>query len=180
VRASIGLIAMLASGALAAEVRVQPFEVQAIGGGAVKWRPGAVTVAVFISAECPMSRDYEDRLAELWREFEGRGVTWLAIAPNVNESDQRVKKMHADAPLPFPIYRDAKLVAADALGARMTPVAMVVDAKGVARYRGAIDDARNVARVKRRWVREALEAVLAGRAVEQSEGRGLGCAIKRR
>ena len=90
-RASIGLIAMLASSALAAEVRVQPFAVQAIGGGAVEWRPGVVTVALFVSAECPMSRDYEDRLAELWREFEGRGVSWLAIAHNVNESDQRVK-----------------------------------------------------------------------------------------
>ena len=180
-RASIGLIAMLASSALAAEVRrVQPFAVQAIGGGAVEWRPGVVTVAVFVSAECPMSRDYEDRLAELWREFEGRGVTWLAIAPNVNESDERVMKMAGDAPLPFPIYRDPRLSAVDALGAKMTPVAMVVDPKGVVRYRGAIDDARNVARVKRRWVREALEAVLAGRAVAQSEGRGLGCAIKRR
>ena len=179
-RASICLIAMLASSALAAEVRVQPFAVQAISGGVVEWRPGAVTLAVFMSAECPMSRDYEDRLAELWREFQGRGVTWLAIAPNVNESDQRVKKMHDDAPLPFPVYRDPKLTAVDALGAKMTPVAMVVDTNGVVRYRGAIDDARNAARVKRRWVWEALEAVLAGRAVERSEGRGLGCAIKRR
>ena len=159
---------------------MRPFAVQKLGGGAKEWRPGAVTVVLFMSAECPMSRDYEDRLAALWREFAGRGVAWLAVAPNVNESDQQVKKMTGEAPLPFPVYRDAKMAAVDTLGATMTPVAIVIDAKGAVRYRGAIDDARNPARVKHRWVSEALESVLAGRAVEHGEGRGLGCAIKRR
>lgn len=172
--------ALSASPAGAIGSRIAPFQVAAMDGREISWTPGAVTVVLFLSAECPVSRDYEDRLAALHRELDGRPVRWLAIAPNTNESNEQVSRMASDASLPFPLLRDPGLRAVAALGITKTPAAIVLDTGGIVRYRGAIDDARYSPRVKRRYLKEAVDSLLAGRRVEHPEGWGLGCAIKRR
>lgn len=172
--------ALSASPAGAIGSRIAAFQVAAMDGRDLPWTPGAVTVVLFLSADCPVSRDYEDRLAALHRELNGRPIRWLAIAPNANESNEQVSRMAFDASLPFPLLRDPGLRAVTALGITKTPAAIVLDTGGIVRYRGAIDDARYPPRVKRRYVKEAVESLLAGRRVEHPEGWGLGCAIKRR
>lgn len=172
--------ALSASPAGAIGSRIAPFQVAAMDGREISWTPGAVTVVLFLSAECPVSRDYEDRLAALHRELDGRPVRWLAIAPNTNESNEQVSRMASDASLPFPLLRDPGLRAVAALGITKTPAAIVLDPGGIVRYRGAVDDARYSPRVKRRYLKEAVDSLLSGRRVEHPEGWGLGCAIKRR
>ncbi|MEO8026279.1 MAG: redoxin, partial [Bryobacteraceae bacterium] len=55
----------------------------------------------------------------------------------------------------------------------------VLDAHGVLRYHGAIDDSTNEARIKRQGLREALDALLAGKPVATPEIKAFGCVIKR-
>lgn len=68
---------------------------------------------------------------------------------------------------------------ADKFGATVTPETYVIDASGVIRYHGSIDDAQNVARVTTQRLRLALDAVLAGKEPPQTETKAFGCSIKR-
>ena len=126
---------------------------------------GSVTVVVFLSAVCPMSNDYADRFTGLFEKLEGEPVRLVFINSNRNESIAEISANAAGNRFPFPIHRDASGIAADRFLAQVTPTAYVVDSTGAIRYRGAFDDAVNPARVKRRWVMEAVEALLAGREV---------------
>src|SRR6202030_2747816 len=56
--------------------------------------------------------------------------------------------------------------------------AVLLDASGVLRYRGRIDDQRDPAEVKSHDLRAALDAVLAGRPVAKSETLPFGCVIQ--
>src|SRR5207237_725514 len=64
------------------------------------------------------------------------------------------------------------------LGATVTPEAVLLDDKGVLRYRGRIDDQRDATRVKSRELAAALDAVLAGQKVARAETQPFGCAIQ--
>ena len=123
-----------------------------------------VTAVVFVSTVCPVANDYNLRLGELWSEFGSRrDVRFLVVYPNKTESLEAVREHAAAMGFPFPVYRDDNNVLADRLGARITPTAVVTGRDGAVRYLGPIDDAVNPARVKRRWLREAIRSTLAGR-----------------
>ena len=80
---------------------------------------------------------------------------------------------------PVPFFKDWRNTVADRYGATLTPEAIVIDANGASRYQGAIDDARNEARVKIEAVKRAVEDLLAGRPVSVKPIRAFGCAIKK-
>lgn len=138
------------------------------------------TVILFVSTVCPVSGDYLPRIEQLWADY-GRhdGVRMLVVFPNKTESLADVRRYASELRVPFPVYRDEGNVLADALRAAVTPTAVVVDREGNTVYIGAIDDAVNPARVKRAYVREAIEAALAGRALADSVQTAQGCTIKR-
>jgi hypothetical protein len=135
------------------------------------------TAVVFISAVCPMSVEHSDRLSALARDYSGKDVRFLLVNSNVNETNAEVEAQRTAAKLPVPVYRDAGSLAAT-LGATATPTAVVIDQTGVLRYFGMIDNSRIPERVTKELLRLALNAVLAGRPVEITRTRVLGCAIK--
>ena len=58
---------------------------------------------------------------------------------------------------------------------------MVFDKKGKLAYHGSVDDnARNPGQVKSRYLRDALQAVVAGKSVAKAETKSIGCSIKYR
>ena len=69
---------------------------------------------------------------------------------------------------------------ADRFGATVTPRSLVMDATGVLRYHGYVDDSMNVSRVHTQGLRLALDAVPAGNAPPQAETKAFGCTIKRK
>jgi hypothetical protein len=138
----------------------------------------AATVLVFVSAVCPISNNYSGRVRAMAERYAGRGVRVMLVGSNGTESEADLRDYARDVRFGVPLYRDAEGAAARRYGATVTPEAVLLDAAGTVRYRGAIDDARNTARVKREYLREALEAVLAGRRVETESVRAFGCAIK--
>ena len=69
---------------------------------------------------------------------------------------------------------------ADAWGAQTTPHVFVVDEAGVLRYQGAVDDVTFRQREpKRFYVKEAVDALLAGRLPEIASTPAYGCTIVR-
>jgi G3E family GTPase len=135
---------------------------------------------VFLSAQCPVSNEYNGRMSTLFQEYSAKGVHLLFVNANRNESNQAVEEHRQAAGFPFHVYRDRESTLAGALGAEVTPQAFVFDRDGVLRYKGYIDDARNPARVRVQGLRNALDAVMAGKPVARPETKAFGCTIKRR
>jgi hypothetical protein len=140
---------------------------------------GQISVLVFVSAKCPISIAYGPRLNDLYTKYSAKGVRFLFLAPNVNETEPELLSYSKQAQLKFPLARDEKNITADAIGTELTPEVAVLDREGVIRYRGAIDDAQNPARVKVRGLESAVEDLLAGRAVARPELKAFGCTVKR-
>ncbi len=159
---------------------VRSFVVRGIDGESklVQLGTSHATVVVFVSALCPISMDYGERLTKLNADFSSRDVLMMLVNSNQNESDAQVEERRKVARLPMPVYRDPNNGLAEELAAYGTPSAVVLDQRGTIRYSGAIDDARNPTRVTKQYLREAIEAVLAGKAVAQAQTRTLGCSIK--
>jgi peroxiredoxin len=159
--------------------KVAPFTLKDPAAKAVPFAPGKqITVVTFTSTVCPISNDYNDRMTALYKEYSAKGVQFYFVNANFTERAADVAEHAKSAGFPFPVYKDDG-AAADALHAESTPQTFLIDKTGVLRYAGAIDDARNPARVQSASLKLALDAVLAGKPVAVTTTRALGCTIKR-
>ena len=161
------------------------FELSAVDGtGArrlsVEARKNAETVLIFVSTRCPYSNGYDDRMAALDKIYREHGVRVIGINSNVNEPVKEVASHAKEHHFEFPILKDAASKVADLYGASHTPEVFVVDREGVVRYHGRIDEnAQDAGAVKSPDLKNALDALLAGRPVPAAETKAFGCSIKR-
>lgn len=141
------------------------------------------TVVVFSGVDCPLSNLYMARLNELVEEYRGRGVAFLAVNSNAGESVTQVAAHARAYGLRCPALKDQENRFADALLAERTCEALVLDDSSKLRYRGAIDDQYSRAGGKpqptRRYLADALNAVLTGREVTSATTSVIGCPIDR-
>jgi peroxiredoxin len=142
-----------------------------------------LVVLVFLGNDCPLARASAPRLAELARAYGPRGVAFLGVNANAQDSLAGLGAFAREHALPFPLLKDPDHALADALGAERTPEAFVLDRR-VVRYRGRIDDQHTVGARRgaptRRDLAAALDELLAGRPVSQPVTRAAGCRIGRR
>jgi peroxiredoxin len=148
------------------------------GGGA------PATVVVFTCNHCPYALAWHDRIADAARDYADRGVRFLAINANDAEryprdSPQAMReRVESEAPWPMPYLHDATQDVARGYGAKTTPDLFVLDADGTVRYRGAPDSDYADPGKRAAWLRDALDAVLAGSEPDPSETTPIGCSIK--
>src|ERR1043165_4126111 len=84
-------------------------------------------VIVFLSFECPVSKSYSEPLSESAKEFEKFGVVFWGLTANEDDSSAQVAKYAKDFNLAFPVFKDERLRAANALQANITPEVFVLD-----------------------------------------------------
>src|SRR5262245_60839166 len=116
-----GTFVLLMAAATAAEAprNVASFRLQD-GRGA--WHelpaPGEskLVVLAFVGTECPLAELYAPRLAELARAHRDRGVSFLAIDANAQDSPSALARFAATHDLPFPLLKDVGNALADRLG----------------------------------------------------------------
>ncbi|MCA1620925.1 MAG: thioredoxin family protein [Acidobacteria bacterium] len=137
------------------------------------------TVIIFVSTKCPVSNAYNARMQKLADDFGARGVNVVGINSNASEPAAEVKSHAAEKGLTFTMLKDAGNQIADRFDAQVTPEAYLLDASGKLVYHGRIDNSRNGDSVTSSELRDAVEAVLAGRPVEKTEVKAFGCSIKR-
>lgn len=135
------------------------------------------TLFVFMSTQCPLAKRYTARLNRLHESYAEKGVTVIAVFPNSDETDESISAYLDKVKYPFAAVRDIGGYITQRFGATMTPQAFLVDKDSRLRYRGAIDDNRYEDRVKERHLATALDAVLAGREVDEPSTKALGCSI---
>ena len=146
-------------------------------------------VVVFSCNHCPYVQAYEDRMIAFQTDYVPKGVTLVAINSNetVNYPDDDFDGMvrrAAEKKFNFPYVRDETQEVAEAFDATHTPEFFVfgpLPGKGGVRlqYRGKMDDNhKDPTAVKRYYLRDAVEAVLAGKPVSEPETHSIGCTIK--
>lgn len=141
-------------------------------------------ILVFTCNHCPYAQLYEQRIIDLHRKFNPKGFPVIAINPNdpkiVREDsfEEMVKRAKAKR-YPFAYLFDAEQSIYPRFGANRTPHAFVLDKNLVVRYIGAIDDnAENAKAATRKYVENAVEALLRGERPEPDFTRAVGCPIK--
>ena len=141
-------------------------------------------VVVFSCNHCPYVQAYEERLVALQEDYAGSGVKLVAINANDASShpEDGFDAMSARAKersFNFPYLRDESQATARAYGATHTPHLFVFDEKRRLAYTGKIDDNwQDAGAVKQRFLREALDDLLAGRAPRLAQTHAIGCTIK--
>ncbi len=140
-------------------------------------------VVVFLGTQCPINNAFLPRLAELHKTYSARGVQFLAINANRQDSPRQIAEHAREYKIPFPVLRDEGGAVADRFGARRTPEAFVLDAERKVRYQGRIDDQFGVGYQRPQPTRHdlaaALDEVLAGKPVSQPSTPVAGCLIGR-
>jgi peroxiredoxin len=144
---------------------------------------GEPTVVVFTCNHCPYALAWQDRIAAVASEY-GDRARFLAVNPNDAERypadsfDAMKERVEAEGGWPLPYLRDESQEVAAAYGAKTTPDVFVLDADGRLRYRGAPDADHRDPSLNAAWLREALDAVLAGQAPSRPETEPVGCSVK--
>jgi peroxiredoxin/mono/diheme cytochrome c family protein len=140
-------------------------------------------VVVFIGTECPVNNAYMPRLVELHKTYADKGVAFVGINSNNQDTATRVMAHAKDHKLPFPVLKDTANIVADLFGAQRTPEAFVLDAKGKVVYQGRIDDQFGVGFKRptptRNDMIEALDELLDGKEVKVAKTEPAGCLIAR-
>lgn len=167
-----------------ADARLKNVDGKEVSIASVKGSKG--TLVVFTCNHCPWAKAWENRIAELANTYSKKGIGVVLINPNdpaaFPEDDfdgtvARAKQLK----LKVPYAVDATSDVARAFGATRTPEAYLFDKSGKLVYHGTIDDnARDPAKVTARYLKDALDATLAGKPVPLAETRALGCGIKYR
>lgn len=137
-------------------------------------------VVAFTCNSCPYARDVEDRLIELTKEFPASDMRLVAINVNVVKDDSlaAMKQRAEEKGFPFPYLHDPTQKIAKDFGAIKTPEFFVLDALGKVVYMGSLDDSPDGKAVTRRYVADAVRAVLAGTKPETTETVPIGCRVR--
>ena len=142
-----------------------------------------VTVAMFICNHCPYVKAVEDRLIRLATLY-SESVSFFAISSNdpvryPQDGFEAMKQVSMEKKYPFPYLFDESQDVARAFGAKCTPDIFVYDAQRRLAYRGLIDDNwKEVSQVQRAYLREAIDALLAGQRPMAEQPPSIGCSIK--
>ena len=139
---------------------------------------GRIVILNFWSAECPFAERVDGELVRYLREW-GERVALLTVAANANESQAQAAAAARARGL-GPVLLGSRSGVPDAYEAQTTPHLFVVDADGILRYRGAYDDVTFRQRAATRsYLKDAVEALSAGRNPEPAETAPYGCTIVR-
>lgn len=144
-------------------------------------------IITFTCNTCPYSGYYETRIMDLHKKYASRGFPVIAINPNdigqkPEDSMEHMKKRSAKMGYDFPYLRDDTQEVARSFGATRTPHMFVLSKAG-GKYKvefiGAIDDnPRDGDKASKKYVEDAVDAILAGKKVETTTAKAIGCTIK--
>ncbi len=142
----------------------------------LKGEKGAVVI--WLSAQCPVVKQYNQRINEIAAEYKAKGINFIGINSNVTESADWVKS-HAAENYTFPVLIDKGNVLADKLGAAVTPEVYYVGADRILMYHGAIDNDKSATNITEKYLRNAFDLALAAQKVVRTTAKAFGCSIKR-
>lgn len=148
--------------------------------GLADLKDAKLVVVVFACNHCPVVKTYERRLIRFVDDYRDKGVEFVAISVSKHLSDQlpQMKARASDSGFNFPYLIDPTQKIAKDYGATCTPHLFVLDQNRRIAYMGKIDDHLDESKVTERFLRDAVDALLAGKPPEVTETRQVGCEIE--
>ena len=143
-----------------------------------------ILIVVFSCNHCPAAIGSEDRMIQLHEDYAPKGVAMVSINSNEdqNHPDDSFEKMKVrarDKGFPFPYVRDESQDAAKAYGALRTPHFYVFDGQRRLCYTGRMDDNPfDASKASQHDLRNALDAMLAGKKPPAEVTNPIGCNVK--
>ncbi|MDQ8184063.1 redoxin domain-containing protein [Pelagicoccus sp. SDUM812002] len=150
-------------------------------------------LVIFTCNHCPTAQYYEERIKALVTDYQDKGVALVAISPNDPHSvrldelgwavrsdsfeEMKVQAEERNYNFPYLYDGDSESVSRQ-YGPLVTPHAFLFDANRKLRYVGAIDDSEREQHVSTRYVRDAMDALLAGEQPEIAKTKVVGCSVK--
>ncbi len=137
-------------------------------------------VVAFTCNHCPVAQAYEERFAKFAEAYKGQKVAFVAISVSNLETDKldKMKERAEQQGFPFVYLHDPSQNIGKAFGAAATPHLFVLDGDHKVAYMGAFDANINRRDGDKRYVEDAVTAVLAGKQPEVTETRPSGCPIQ--
>ena len=145
---------------------------------------GHVEAVFFVTNDCPISNYYAHEIRRICDEYAKRGAGCTLVYTDPAMTDEQAREHateygHGDYPRIVDRHHDL----VKATGAQINPTAVIVKADGSIAYRGRIDNTYAAIGVQRRVVtehdlRDALDAVIAGKPVAKAETQPVGCYIQ--
>lgn len=144
-------------------------------------------IVIFTCNTCPYAVKYEDRIEALNKKYASKGYPVVAIMPNNTDVQpgDNMEAMQARAKakgFTFPYLMDEGQKIYPQYGATKTPHVYILQktAKGnQVKYIGAIDDNyQDASAVNTKYVESAVDALLSGKEIKETETRAIGCSIK--
>ncbi len=144
-------------------------------------------ILIFDCNTCPYSQAYRDRIKALHANYSGKGFPVIAINPNdpvrqPGDSFDKMKSYAAENGYKHHYLQDVDQSVTRAFGATNTPHVFVLEnnsGKFVVRYIGAIDNnTRSAAAADKKYVEDAVNALLSDTTPEVSKTKAIGCSIK--
>lgn len=144
-------------------------------------------IVVFTCNTCPYAVAYEDRIEALNKKYASKGYPVVAIMPNnieikPGDSLNAMKQRAKEKGFTFPYLIDREQSIFPQYGATKTPHVYILEKTkdaNIVRYIGAIDDNyKDADAVDKKYVEEAVNALLANKPVPVSKTRAIGCSIK--
>jgi peroxiredoxin len=148
--------------------------------GLADYKDAKLVVLVFTCNHCPVAQAYQDRLIALQKDYQPKGVQVVAVNVS-NFTDDRLDEMKKRAKqmaFNFPYLYDSTQKIGHDYHATVTPHVFVLDPQRKIAYVGAIDDNQQAGQVKKHYLRDALDSLLAGKKPPQEVTRQFGCGIK--
>lgn len=130
---------------------------------------------------CPIVRQALPALAEIRARYQGRGIEFLLLNSNLQDTRAALAKEAADFKIDFPILLDESQRVGEALGVVRTSEVFVIDPAGwKLAYRGPMDDRLSYERqrpARHHYLADALDAMVAGKPVKTPKAEGVGCLV---
>lgn len=158
------------------------------------FKDAKVLCVIFTSNHCPDAVAAAARTEQIYQDYKGKGVALVAVNGNnagsltpdelgyspFSDSFEEMTPFAKDFGWTFPyLYDGDKQEFVSACGGQSTPHVFLFDAERKLRYTGRMDDAgRSSAAVSKSYIREALDAVLAGTELKEPVTRSFGCSTK--
>jgi len=168
---------------LGSPLPMQDLAVQLVDGsqttiGALVGNAG--TVMLFWSNNCQWTDGYTDRVTALQRQYTPQGIRFVLINANdPNEFPQEAASVGAEKQHPMPYVMDVGAKFAESVGAFRTPHVFVFDGDKTLVYTGGIDDSpADPNNVQHTYLKDVVDALAQGTAVEPLATKAFGCRIK--
>jgi len=149
-----------------------------------EWRGHPAIVLFFVATDCPVANSYVPEMNRIREAYSPRGVLFFAVQADTTVPEAAVAQYAREYRYSFPMLLDPHQALARIADATIVPQAAVFAPDGRRLYLGRIDNrvedfGKQHYQATVADLREALDAVLAGKQPPHPTTKSVGCAITR-